>query len=215
MEYKALSYELKELDEKKGIVGAYANRYNNTDMVGDISVPGSFTKSVNENFKRIRVLKNHDQKISLGVPKEIDTKDATGLFTVTQFNMKKEVSRDMFTDVMLAHENGQNAELSIGFKVMKRDPLNRRRILEYKLWEYSFLTAWGVNPLATVQEIKSLKEKEGIIELITKAYDLDYSDKRLLEIESILKALDTKPSDDTLVSKPLDTLKEFNRQFNL
>lgn len=213
MDFKACSFELKGLDEKKGVVEAYANVYNNVDMKNDISMPGSFTKSVKENRKRIRVLKDHDQRIRLGVPLNIDTEDQKGLFTVTQFNMQKAVSRDMFTDIMLDHENGMNAELSIGFKVMKRDNVDRRRITEYKLWEYSFLSAWGVNSLSTVQGVKAIQQIPEIIELIKKSYDLDYSDERLRHIERLLKALDNEPLDNTQTYKPLDVLKEFNKKF--
>lgn len=53
--FKQLSYDLKDLDENKGIVVAYANAYNFKDSDGDISAPGSFNKTVTENFKRIRV----------------------------------------------------------------------------------------------------------------------------------------------------------------
>jgi len=40
--FKQLSYNLKDLDEEKGVVVAYANVYNNTDADGDISAYGWF-----------------------------------------------------------------------------------------------------------------------------------------------------------------------------
>lgn len=212
MDFKQLSYDLKELDEKKGVVTAYANAYNFKDSDGDISAYGSFEKTVNENFKRIRVLKDHDPKMMIGVPLTIDTKDTYGLLTTSQFNMNKDLGRDMFQDVKLMHENGLNAELSIGYKVMQRDQKNKSIISEYKLMEYSFLSSWGANELSTVQGIKNIKSTYGILELIEKAYNLDYSDTRLRQIETILKALTDKPSKtDTLNEKPLilDTLKSF------
>jgi HK97 family phage prohead protease len=212
MDFKQLSYDLKELDEKKGVVTAYANAYNFKDSDGDISAYGSFEKTVNENFKRIRVLKDHDPKMMIGVPLTIDTKDTYGLLTTSQFNMNKDLGRDMFQDVKLMHENGLNAELSIGYKVMQRDQKNKSIISEYKLMEYSFLSSWGANELSTVQGIKNIKSTYGILEIIEKAYNLDYSDTRLRQIETILKALTDKPSEtDTLNEKPLilDTLKSF------
>jgi HK97 family phage prohead protease len=212
MDFKQLSYDLKELDEKKGVVTAYANAYNFKDSDGDISAYGSFEKTVNENFKRIRVLKDHDPKMMIGVPLTIDTKDTYGLLTTSQFNMNKDLGRDMFQDVKLMHENGLNAELSIGYKVMQRDQKNKSIISEYKLMEYSFLSSWGANELSTVQGIKNIKSTYGILELIEKAYNLDYSDTRLRQIETILKALTDKPLEtNTLNEKPLilDTLKSF------
>jgi HK97 family phage prohead protease len=187
MEFKQLSYNLKELDEKKGVVTAYANAYNFKDSDGDISAFGSFEKTVIENFKRIRVLKDHNPTMMIGVPLTIDTKDTYGLLTTTQFNMNKPLGKDMFTDVKLMHENNLNAELSIGYNVLQRDQKNKSIITEYKLMEYSFLSSWGANELSTVQGIKSIKSHYGFMELLTKAYNLDYSDERLRGIESLLK----------------------------
>jgi HK97 family phage prohead protease len=212
MDFKQISYDLKELDEAKGVVIAYANAYNNKDSDNDISAPGSFNKTVTENFKRIRVLKDHNPTKMIGVPLKIDTKDSYGLLTTTQFNMNKPLGRDMFTDVKLMHENKLNAELSIGYQVLQRDQKNKAIITEYKLMEYSFLSSWAANELATVQDIKGIKKYYGIIDILIKGYDLDYSDERLKQIEVILKALSTKEPllDNTHKDKPLDEQQIFN-----
>lgn len=212
MEFKQISYDLKELDETKGIVKAYANVYNFKDSDGDISAYGSFDKTVSENFKRIRVLKDHNPTMMIGVPLAIDTKDSYGLLTTSQFNLNKPLGKDMFTDVKLMHDSGLNAELSIGYKVLQRDTKDKSIIKEYKLMEYSFLSSWGANQLSTVQDIKSIKSHYGIMELIEKSYNLDYSDDRLRQIENLLKSLTKEPlNDDTPDDKPiiLDTLKSF------
>jgi len=217
MNFKQISFDLKNLDETKGIITAYANAYNNLDLDGDISAPGSFDKTVNENYKRIRVLKDHNPREMVGVPLTIDTKDAYGLLTTTQFNMNKPLGRDMFTDVKLMHDNGLNAELSIGYSVVQRDAKNKALITEYKLMEYFFLSSWAANELSTVQDIKTIKSHYGIMELIEKAYNLDYSDDRLKTIETILKALSTKEPIEPITpdDKPLiDAFKEFNKRFN-
>jgi len=218
MEFKQLSYDLKDLDETKGIVKAYANTYNFKDSDGDISAYGSFDKTVSENFKRIRVLKDHNPTMMIGVPLAIDTKDAYGLLTTSQFNMNKPLGKDMFTDVKLMHDSGLNAELSIGYKVLQRDTKDKSIIKEYKLMEYSFLSSWGANQLSTVQDIKSIKSHYGIMELIEKSYNLNYSDDRLRQIETLLKALDKEPSeDDTPEDEPLylETLKSFTNSLIL
>jgi HK97 family phage prohead protease len=218
IEFKQLAYDLKELDENKGVVTAYANVYNVKDSDGDISAFGSFNKTVTENFKRIRVLKDHNPTMMVGVPLVIDTKDTYGLLTTTQFNMKKDLGRDMFTDVKLMYDSNLNAELSIGYKVISRDAKNKSIITEYKLGEYSFLSSWAANELSTVQNIKAIKSHYGLMELITKAYDLDYSDTRLKQIETLLKALTDEPlEDNTPNNEPLllDTLKSFTNSLNL
>lgn len=213
MDFKQFSYELKDFDEKQGIVKAYANAYDFKDSDGDISAKGSFNKSVGDNRKRIRVLKDHIPTISLGIPLEFDTSDNYGLLTTTKFNLQKEVSRDMFTDIQLLKEHGLNAELSIGYEVVKRDEKNRSIITEYKLWEYSFLSSWAANELSTVQDIKNIKSHYGLMELITKAYNLPYSDTRLSQIETILKSLskkepleDNTPKDEPTAEQIKETL---------
>lgn len=195
IQFKQTSFDVKDLDDTKGIVVAYANAYDFKDSDGDISAKGSFNKTVKENFKRIRVLKDHNPRVSLGVPLNLDTEDSYGLLTTTKFNLAKEVSRDMFSDIKLMQENGLNAELSIGYNVISRDAKNKSVINEYKLMEYSFLSSWAANELSTVQDIKAIdniKSTYGILELIEKSYNLDYSDTRLKQIETILKALSNK-----------------------
>jgi HK97 family phage prohead protease len=217
MNFKQLSYDLKELDDAKGVVVAYANAYNNKDSDGDVSAFGSFDKTVVENFKRIRVLKDHNPTMMIGVPLKIDTSDSYGLLTTTQFNMNKPLGKDMFTDIQLMHTSGLNAELSIGYRVIARNPKNESIITEYKLMEYSFLSSWAANELATVQDIKGIKSHYGILSLIEKAYNLDYSDERLRQFETLLKSLSNEPSEtDTLQDKPIiETIEQFRQSLKL
>lgn len=206
MLFKQVSHAVKELDEAQGIVLAYANVYDFEDSDGDISAKGSFGKTVSENYKRIRVLKDHNPTISLGVPVKMDASDEYGLMTTTQFNMKKDVAKDMYSDIVLMSQHGLNPELSIGYEVIKRDEKDRRRINEYKLYEYSFLTSWAANELSTVQGFKSVQAVGGIMELLVKSYDLPRSDARLLQIEELLKSLrDVEPSEiaDTPALEPI------------
>ena len=213
MEFKQLSYDLKDLDETKGVVTAYANTYNFKDADGDISAYGSFDKTVNENFKRIRVLKDHNPTMMVGVPLVIDTKDSFGLLTTTQFNLNKPLGKDLFTDIQLMHSSGLSAELSIGYKVMQRDVKNKNIINEYKLMEYSFLSSWGANELSTVQGIKSIKSHYGVMELLTKAYNLPYSDARLIKIETLLKSLSDEPLEDNTPNEQpiIEQIKSFRQ----
>ena len=213
IQFKQASIELKDFDEAKGVVKAYANAYDFKDSDGDISAKGSFNKTVKENYKRIRVLKDHNSTVSLGVPLHIDTEDNYGLLTTTKFNLAKEVSRDMFSDIKLMHETGLNAELSIGYQIMGRDSKNKSIINEYKLMEYSFLSSWAANELSTVQDIKGIQKYYGIIDILVKGYDLDYSDTRLKQIETLLKTLTDKeplPDDTSNVEPLLNVFKSFN-----
>lgn len=209
--YKQTSSPIEDYDEKLGVVKAYANVYGNEDSDRDISVYGSFKRTVNNNRKRMRVLKDHISTMMLGVPLDIDAEDTYGLGTTTQFNLKKELSRDMLSDIELLVANDMSAELSIGYFPMKRDPEDQRKIVEYKLFEYSFLTAQASNPLALVTDIKKLKNSAGVIDLLTKMYNLQASDTRLKQIEFILKslALDDPEEISTHANDPIFTTKNF------
>ena len=221
MQFKQVSHEIKELDDAKGVVVAYASVYNNIDADREVIMPGAFTKTVNENYKRIRVLKDHNPTIGLGVPLQINTADSYGLLTTTQFNLKKEVSRDMYEDIKLFLANGLNAELSIGFQTIKSieerlDEENEiEKITEVKLWEYSFLSNWAANERAIVQNVKS---KTDFIDLLVKMYNLPYSDERLKAVENILKSLETNEPIVTITPnevKPIDNaqlLKDLLKQ---
>lgn len=222
MEFKQLAHDIKELDSAKGIVEAYANVYGNVDSDDDMSMPGSFNKTVRDNFKRIRVLKNHYSTESLGVPLEMNANDPYGLFTVTQFNMKKDLSRDMFTDIQLAVENKQNAELSIGYEVINSEfvELNKqkiRQIKEYRLYEYSFLSSWAANDLSITTGLKSIDHSKWI-ETLSKAYNLNYSDTRLVQIETLLKSLTNEPLQSSTPEvgpiQQLDILNHIQKSFS-
>jgi HK97 family phage prohead protease len=219
MQFKQVSHEIKELDDAKGIVVAYASVYNNIDSDGEVIMQGAFTKTVNENFKRIRVLKDHDPRIGLGVPLSLNTADPYGLLTTTQFNLKKEVSRDMYEDIKLFLANGLNAELSIGFQTIKsteeqNEEIEVEKITEVKLWEYSFLSNWAANEKAIVQNVKS---KDKFMELLVEMYNLPYSDSRLIQVENILKSLDKNEplEDNTQILEPIDQVKELYNHLKL
>src|SRR5690606_12859720 len=168
-----------------------------------ISAPGSFDKTVSENYARIGVFKNHDSWSPVGIPLAIDAKDPYGLLTTTKFDLSIPDGRDMYNHIKFKKENGRNTELSIGYEVLRRDEENRAIIKEYKLWEYSFLTAWAANHLSIVQDVKGLKEPSDIIKYIEKAYNVDYSDPTLRQIENLLKSLTSAPSNDTHEVEPI------------
>src|SRR5690606_26933816 len=122
-----------------------------------------------------------------------------GLKTGTQFNMKTALGRDAFFDVKFLVDNGFEAGMSIGAWVMKRNSKNRAIVEEYRLKEYSFLTKEQSNRTSLVTSLKSAKEPNELMDLLTKMYNLPYSDDRLIQLEKILKSLDEEPSGEELI----------------
>lgn len=206
-EYKVKSNsELKDFDAAQGILEVYANVYNIKDSHGDISIPGSFNKTVLEQKHEIIVLRNHKEDHLMGVPTEFDANDPYGLRSVLEFNMKNAVANDTYNDVVFRHQKGQNVGVSIGAWVMKRGK-NKADVLEYKLKEISVLpTLLPSNHLSVITSYKSESEKHEVIKYLEEMYNLPYSDKRLIEVENILKSLTEEPdqcADTTPEDKPI------------
>jgi len=217
---KNFEHQIEDLDEK-GIVTIYGNAFDNKDSDGDISVKGSFSKTITDNFNRIKHFLNHDGRLLVGIPLEMK-EDNTGLLIRSKLNLNKEIGRDAYEDYKLYKENNRSLEHSIGFNVVRRDQKDKARILEYKLWEYSTLTAWGANERTPLVDLKSFKTSDDIIlkiKELTDMYNRNYSDGRLTEIEKQLKALDLiAPLDDnTPLDEPqmIDALKQFKFQLQL
>jgi len=199
VEIKSLEKEVEDIDEK-GVVSIYVSAFNNKDSDGDITMPGAFKKTIKDNFSRIKHFLNHDGRLLVGIPLEFK-EDEFGLLVRSQLNLKKEIGRDAYEDYKLYKENERSLEHSIGFEVIRRDDKDPVKIYEYKLWEYSTLTTWGANQQTPLVDIKSFKTSDELIlkiKELTEMYNRNYSDGRLTEIETQLKALD-------LIAPPVST----------
>lgn len=178
-----------DLDTSKGLVTVAANAFYNEDSDGDISMPGAFTKTLNENFDRLKWFLNHDNTILLGVP--IEGKQTDKHLVITgQMNMKKQVSIDTLEDYRLYAEHGKTLEHSVMVQAIKRDPTDKSRVLEWKLWEYSTITSWGANeqtPLLSMKSEKNIAEAIDFMEVCLRKGN--YTDQRGKEMEKIIKQL--------------------------
>lgn len=188
--YKNLKSNVKDLDQK-GRVVVTANAFNNVDSQMDMSMKGSFSKTLNEHFKRVKWYLNHDTTKLIGVPIEGRESD-THLELVGQLNLNKEIGKDIYEDYKLYAEYGRTLEHSIGVDAIKYNIDGQvRKVSEWKLWEYSTLTNWGANPDTGLVSIKSDIDWMNI--QLNKG---DYTDERFMEIEKqlkLLKSLMTEP----------------------
>lgn len=205
--FKRIEHKVEDLDEQKGQVAIVINKTGMIDDDGDISAPGSFNKTIKENFRRIKHFLNHDRWILLGLPQEIIIKDDR-VIAISNMNMKKDIAKDVFEDYKFFAEHNRTLEHSIGFEVIKRDKTDRRIILEYKLWEYSTLTSWGANeetPLLYLKDTNNLAQR---IDALEKMYRMHYTPERMRKIEKALEALTNGQVkfDDPTVTKPQPNL---------
>lgn len=149
-----------DVDEAKGVIVGYASIFGNTDSDNDIIMPGAYTKTLKENYSRIKHLYQHDPMQPLSGTRNqnlILVQDANGL------KYESTVSKTSYgRDVIRLHLDGVIDENSVGFKTVKSTPKKTHRELnELKLWEVSSVT-WGANPLAKNTDVKSM-DKDTVI----------------------------------------------------
>lgn len=178
------------MDEEKGIVTVAVNGIGIVDSQNDISMPGSFNKTLSENIGRMKWFLNHDTTQLLGVPLEGAEKDGN-LVMVGQLNLAKQIGRDTLEDYKLYAAAGRTLEHSIGVQAIKRDPNDKRKVLEWKMWEYSTLTSWGSNPQTFLVGIKNDNPATVAdnIAFIRQALKMRYTDERLKQYEMRLDML--------------------------
>ena len=190
--YQRLLYKTKanDLDETRGIVTVAVNGIGIVDSQNDISMPGSFNKTLKENITRMKWFLNHDFTQLLGVPLSGEEKDGN-LVMVGQLNLSKQIGRDTLEDYKLYAAAGRTLEHSIGVQAVKRDKGDKRKVLEWKMWEYSTLTSWGSNPQTFLVGIKNddpttVRQN---IEFLRRALQMRYTDERLKQYEMRLDML--------------------------
>ena len=206
---------------EKGILSGYANVYNIEDTDGDISQVGSFTKTVTENRKRIKILKNHDRNQFVGIPIELDTEDSYGLKLTTKMLLETPIGKQTYEESKFLVENGFESGFSIGGWVMKRNKSEMKIVTEYKLNEISVLTCDPANQLSVVDTIKSMQKQseftqEQFWKAITKAYDNHrFDDSIIKSLENFLSLNEkSEPLDDTHKSiEPTTIISNIYKQF--
>lgn len=150
-ERKAVKFELENTGEG-GEFSGYAAVFGNEDDGGDIIEKGAFTKTLAEDFSRIKILVLHNNCwLPVGKPIEL-REDEKGLFIRGKIS-----DTQQGRDVLTLMRDGVLTELSIGYDtiVADLDADGIRHLKEVKLWEVSVVT-WAMNEQATIEEVKSV-----------------------------------------------------------
>ena len=196
-ERKAFSFELESADESTGEFSGYAAVFGNVDSGGDVIEKGAFTKTIAEDFARIKILSQHNSyDLPIGKPLEL-REDEKGLYIRGKIS-DTQTGRDIRTLL----KDGVLAELSIGYDAVAFDydsETGIRHLKEIKLWEVSIVT-WAMNDQAQIDGVKSLVE-----ELRTEAKTGKISRRRMdalkpfiavvKELLEILSFMDTPDAD--------------------
>jgi HK97 family phage prohead protease len=162
-EYKNIAIEgaIKDIDTEKGIIVGHFSKFGNVDSDGDMIMPGAFSKSLQENYNRLKHLYQHDPFKPLSGTKKghlVMKEDKDGLYFES-----KVTGTSWGTDAIKLHIDGVIDENSIGFKTIKSiDRKSYKELTELALWEGSAVT-WGANSLAQTTGMKSMFSPESII----------------------------------------------------
>ena len=197
MQIKTLKVANIKADAQENIISGYASFFNNKDSHGDIITKGAFTKTIQENKDRIKVLWQHDLREPIGKPIDM-IEDEKGLFTTSKISQT-----DIGKKAMILARDGVLNEMSIGFYPIKEDYDNQKQanmIKEIKLMEYSLVTL-ASNPMAQLTDVKHLLG------------EYEYSKGNIMDIVAIelLKSIKALVKDD----KPVDTTLNDNKSLNI
>lgn len=219
------NFELKDADEKTGIVTGYASIFGNIDSDDDLIMPGAFTKTIQERGPesqkpRIKHLWQHDSWNPIGVPIVLK-EDSKGLYFETQFG-KDQNSQNKLQQ----HIDKIITELSIGYNTIKAEDIQDgegkhqyRKLTEVKLWEYSSVT-WGANSLTEIVSAKG-ETKDVLLELNRRLESLNkalknnkYTDDsceqfeaEINKIQTIIKSLPIKEPEHTTLETGEPTIE--------
>lgn len=154
MEYKAVHFKAEGVDSDERVISGYASTYD-LDQGGDVIARGAFKKSLETQFKRVKVLWQHSSASPIGRPMSME-EDERGLF-VRSYIAKTRLGDEALE---LARE-GIIDSMSIGYIVKESEYKDDgvRVISELSLMEYSLVT-WPMNEAAVITGVKSLEVRE-------------------------------------------------------
>jgi HK97 family phage prohead protease len=163
---KNVSDSVKDVDTSTRRVKVVISRMGNKDLDGDIIQPGAFTKTITERGPQgsnlIWHLTDHYPSLKNAVGKfselYVEGNDLVGVTNIPNTTWGN--------DVLEFYKTGHINQHSIGFRTIKREPLNAgtseevNSITEILLYEGSSVL-WGANPMTPTREVgKSLTKDE-------------------------------------------------------
>jgi hypothetical protein len=216
MDFKVKSnFELKDADEKTGIVTGYCAVFGNIDSDRDMCMPGAFAKTLAErgvgsDKLRIKHLWMHDSWQPIAIPRALEEREK-GLYFESVFG-KDQFSRDKLQQ----HIDGIITEMSFGYNVVRKEDVldnngdvQYRKLVELKLWEYSSVT-WGANSLTEIISAKG--EAKDVIENLSKRLESlnrglkngKYTDESCEQFEAEIEKIQSIIKSLTVVTAPPD-----------
>jgi hypothetical protein len=218
--YKSYDLEVKDVDAKNGIVAGYFSAFGMVDSDGDIIMPGSFKRSIQDwgvdGKQRIKHLLNHNPSQPLGkltVLKE----DNYGLYYESKIG-----SHQLGKDFIKMVESGLINEHSIGFKTLgEQKGADANEIYDVMLFEGSSLTAWGANentPLIGMKGIKNIEKIQDQIKAFEKFIrDSDVTDETIdlcmIKVKQLAQTVEQMQTSSTPAAEAPVQQKDESKEF--
>ena len=209
--------ELKDIDEKSGIVKGYGSIFGNVDSDGDIISKGAYTKTIKENGERVKYLYQHQMDKPLG--KMINLyEDEKGLMFEASIPKTQ-----LGSDVLELIKAGVITENSVGILPLQKESCTGdkcyRKLTEVKLYEISAVTL-AANDEAMILDVKGnvdvdkvLSRYDNLVKLIRKGNisdNLGYAiEAELIKLKSIFSKSITLPT-DIEVTEPIEVKNNDN-----
>lgn len=159
--YKAKEFDplflVKAVDDAKGIIQAYASKFDNIDEYKDVVLSGAYKRTLTNQRKANRpylytYLYQHEPSLIVGGIKEAE-EDRLGLLYQAQCNLDTQLGRETYSNAKM----GVLYQSSIGYDIPDGGAEYKegiRYLKEIRLWEISLVT-FAANPEATVVGVKS------------------------------------------------------------
>lgn len=170
---KSIPVNIKDLSVSDRTVTGYFAAFGSVDYDEDAFSPGAFDKTIAEwgpdGRNKIVHLYQHDTRMPLAKPKVLKADDY-GVYFESQF-----ATTSFGNDALKLYEAGVINEHSVGFQIMRADPVTRdgrtyQDIKEVRMWEGSTVT-FGANENTPFMGMKSLTKDQitDRIDKLTKA----------------------------------------------
>ena len=159
-EQMSVQFAVQDVDLEQNSFRGMASVFNNLidTWVPTRILPGAFSKTLQENARRIKVLYQHNPDWLLGLPTRLE-ETSDGLLVEARISQTA-----MGKDCMVLLRDKVLTELSIGFDPIRHEMVEEsvadmktqvRLVNEVRLWEVSPVT-WGANSRAQISSVNAL-----------------------------------------------------------
>lgn len=189
-------YDIRSMDDEKGIVTGYASVFDNyIPGYNEVVRQGAFTKTLKENKGKVPIFRSHNAERQIGHGFTA-TQDDNGLLVEGEI-LKDDIqdAREEWALMKQAHAIGAPRGISIGFTTIKEGVAERfkgfakvREILEARLFEWS-PTPFPANTKAGVTQLRNRYIERDDEEIIETLSDIE-KNINPLELEAVMNALD-------------------------